>query len=69
MQNLVNRKKVGVVVMLMYVVRQKVDWRRTCYFDTRMHQKLPEVHEFINLFSICACSTLQYDTDEEEKPQ
>ena len=41
------------------VVRQKVDLRRTFYFDTRIH---PEVRGFINLFSICACSPIRYGT-------
>jgi hypothetical protein len=41
------------------VVRQKVDLRRTFYFDTRIH---PEVRGFINLFSICACSPVRFGT-------
>jgi hypothetical protein len=41
------------------VVRQKVDLRRTFYFDTRIH---PEVRGFINLFSICACSPVRFAT-------
>jgi hypothetical protein len=41
------------------VVRQKVDLRRTFYFDTRIH---PEVRGFINIFSICACSPIRYGT-------
>ena len=41
------------------MVRQKVDLRRTFYFETRIH---PEVRGFINLFSICACSTVRFGT-------
>ena len=41
------------------VVRQKVDLRRTFHFDTRIH---PEVRGFINLFSICACSSVHFGT-------
>jgi hypothetical protein len=41
------------------VVRQKVDLRRTFYFDTQIH---PEVRGFINLFSICACSPARFGT-------
>jgi hypothetical protein len=41
------------------VVRQKVELRRTFYFDTRIH---PEVRGFINLFSICACSPVRFGT-------
>jgi hypothetical protein len=41
------------------VVRQKVDLRRTFYFDTRIH---PEGRGVINLFSICACSPVRFGT-------
>jgi hypothetical protein len=41
------------------VVRQKVDLRRTFYFDTWIH---PEVRGFINLFSMCACSPVRFAT-------
>ena len=41
------------------VGRQKVDLRRNFHFDTRIH---PEVREFINLFSIYACSPVRFGT-------
>jgi hypothetical protein len=46
-------------LVLQSVVRQKVDLRRTFYFDTRIH---PEVRKFKNLFSICACSPVRFAT-------
>ena len=42
-----------------FVVRQKIDLRRTFYFHTPI---APEVRGFVNLFSIFACSAIRDDT-------